>query len=124
VYRAVDLGSGQAVALKILTLDDPGAGERFEREARTLADLQHPHVVRYVDHGVTEEGELYLAMEWLDGESLAHRLGRGALSVEESVELASGVAGALAVAHAKQLVHRDIKPSNLFLPDGSPARVR
>jgi tetratricopeptide (TPR) repeat protein len=124
VYRAVDLATGKPVALKLLTLDDPRSQERFEQEARALADLEHPHIVGYVDHGVTEEGEPYLAMEWLEGESLAHRLARGPLTVGESVELGRAVAEALAATHGRGLVHRDIKPSNLFLAQGEIGGVR
>ncbi len=124
VYRAVDLTSGQTVALKILTLDDPRSRERFEQEARALADLIHPRVVRYVDHGLTEDGEPYLAMEWLEGESLADRLARGPLGVEDSIALGRGVAEALAAVHARGMVHRDIKPSNLFLAQGNAGSVR
>ncbi len=124
VYRAVDLASDQVVALKILAAEDPRSRERFEQEARALAGLTHPHVVRYVDHGMTEEGELYLAMEWLEGESLSRRLARGPLATEESVDLGRRVAEALGAAHARRLVHRDIKPSNLFLVDGRAGDVR
>ncbi len=124
VYRALDHASGQIVALKLLASEDPGGAQRFEQEARVLAGLQHPHVVRYVGHGITDEGEPFLAMEWLEGESLTRRLARGALELSESVAIALGVAKALAVAHAGGVVHRDIKPSNLFLVHGDPADVR
>jgi tetratricopeptide (TPR) repeat protein len=124
VYRAVDVASGEVVALKVLSNDDPRALERFGHEARALLHLSHPHVVRYVDHGVNEAGEAYLAMEWLEGESLSTRLARGALSVEESVGLARDVAAALAMAHERGIVHRDIKPSNLFLVGGRASDSR
>jgi serine/threonine protein kinase len=117
VYRARDLTSGEIVALK--QLDSVGAtdSERFSQEAAILADLAHPAIVRYIDHGVTVEGRPYLAMEWLEGEDLGSRLALGALTPAEAVDTIRRVAGALAVAHARGVIHRDIKPENLFLPD-------
>jgi serine/threonine protein kinase len=75
-------------------------------------------IVRYVAHGVTSAGELFLAMEWIDGEVLKTRLQRGSLTVTEAVTLATRVAEALGAAHARGVVHRDLKPSNLILPGG------
>ena len=124
VYRAVDRSTGHDVALKLLADEDARSLERFEQEAQALAGLVHPHVVRYVDHGRTEEGEAYLAMEWLEGESLATRLLRGPLRLREGIELGRAVADALAAAHARGVVHRDIKPSNLFLVEGRAEAVR
>jgi len=115
VYRARDRASGEVVAVKVLLESRASAAERFAREAAVLAGLDHPGIVRYWAHGVTDAGEPYLVMEWLDGENLAGRLGRGALSVDETLTLATQVAQALAAAHARGVVHRDLKPSNLFL---------
>ncbi|MBI2895592.1 MAG: protein kinase [Deltaproteobacteria bacterium] len=116
IYRARDRRSGCTVALKVLhDNDDP---HRFEREVRALAELDHPAVVRYVGHGTTEAGRLFLAMEWLEGEDLSARLGRGCLDVAETITLGSTIAGALGAAHARGIVHRDIKPPNLFLAGG------
>src|SRR6185436_8566385 len=86
VYRAYDRARGGMVALKIVTRRgaDP---ERFDHEARVLMDLSHPAIVRYVAHGRTEAGRLYLAMEWLEGEDLHLRLARGPLSVQGSIAL-------------------------------------
>src|SRR5579871_1187809 len=123
VYRASDrASSGAPVALKILAGEQNA--ERFGREARLLAELRHPGIVRYIDHGRTTDGKEYLAMEWLDGEDLGKRLGRTGLTAAESVALAVRVAEALGAAHARGIVHRDVKPSNLFLPGGDLARVR
>jgi serine/threonine protein kinase len=122
VYRARDIQTGEPVALKILA---HGGTERFLREGRVLAELSHPHIVRYLAHGTTETDEPYLAMEWLEGEDLARRLGRaGALPLADAVVLGRAVCLALAAAHARGVVHRDIKPSNLFLVDGAPSQVR
>src|SRR5579859_731019 len=121
VYRAIDRESGAPVALKLLTR---GGVDRFLREARVLAELAHPHIVRHVAHGVLPGGDPYLAMEWLDGEELSRRLQRGPLSVAESIVVARAVAEALGAAHARGVVHRDLKPANLFLVDGDVARLR
>jgi eukaryotic-like serine/threonine-protein kinase len=114
VYAARDLEQGTRVALKRVEVDDA----RFAREARVLAELAHPAIVRHVADGLSEDGARYLVMEWLEGENLAERLRRGPLSVEETLALGSRVADALGAAHAHGVVHRDIKPSNLFLPGG------
>jgi len=118
VYRALDRATGEIVALKVLVRDPLAHATRFAHEARALAELSHPHVVRYVAHGVADTGEPYLAMEWLEGEDLTARLARRGLSTAESLGLVSRVAGALAAAHALGIVHRDLKPSNVFLVKG------
>jgi tetratricopeptide (TPR) repeat protein len=124
VYGARDLVTGERVALKVLHDDRPGAADRFRQEAALLADLRHPAIVRYIDHGVTGDGGLYLAMEWLAGETLEQRLGRGPLGVLPTVQLARRVLDALAFAHGRGVVHRDLKPPNLLLLDGSLAGVK
>jgi tetratricopeptide (TPR) repeat protein len=121
VYRAIDRANGEAVAVKVL---HSGPTERFIREIRVLAALRHPGIVRYIADGKTAAGELWLAMEWLDGENLAQRLARTGLTAQESVDLARRVAEALGAAHERHVVHRDVKPSNLFLPDGDLERVK
>ncbi|KYF85735.1 protein kinase [Sorangium cellulosum] len=124
VYRALDRASGAVVALKLLHKVDARAQARFDREARALSRMDHPRIVRYATHGVAPTGEPYLAMEWLSGESLAARLSRQELRLDESVALVRAVADALGAAHARGIVHRDIKPSNLFLVDGVLDRVK
>lgn len=124
IYRATDAHSGQEVALKVLHDKSTAAAERFNKEAAALAALQHPAIVRYVDHGVTPQGEHYLAMEWLEGETLEERLSRGPLGIIETARLGQRVFEALAVAHAHGIVHRDIKPANLFLPGGDLGQLK
>lgn len=124
VYRARDRATGASVALKLLHLTGRLEVARFEREAELLAELAHPGLVRYVAHGRAASGQPFLAMEWLDGEDLGQRLGRGPLAVDEAVALGWRAAEALAVVHARGVVHRDLKPTNLFLVDGAAAQVK
>jgi serine/threonine protein kinase/tetratricopeptide (TPR) repeat protein len=124
VYRAIDLSSGIPVALKVLRSASADASQRFTREVRILSQLRHPGIVRYIADGRTEGDEMWLAMEWLDGEGLNTRLVRGGLTAGESVELVRRVAEALGAAHEKGVIHRDLKPSNLFLCGGDLERVK
>lgn len=124
VFRALDRARGAPAAVKVLRTDGQEAVGRFAREAEILGELSHPGVVRYVAHGVTPDGDLFLAMEWLEGESLGERLAREGLTVREAVALVAAVAEAAGAAHARGLVHRDIKPSNIFLVDGAIERVK
>ncbi len=118
VYRAQDVELGRVVAVKVLSrieLDEQ-ALERFDRERRAMGALSwHPHIVVVHDSGRTAEGEPYLAMEYLEGGSLADDLSaRGALAWDEAVALIIEVAGALQVAHDAGLLHRDLKPANIM----------
>src|SRR5579871_4829348 len=124
VYRALDRQSGDEVALKVMVAANQAQADRFGREAEVLAELSHAAIVRYVAHGRSGLGQLYLAMEWLDGEDLATRLGRRGLSVEETVQLGARVADALSIAHERGVIHRDVKPANLFLPLGRIDEVK
>jgi serine/threonine protein kinase/tetratricopeptide (TPR) repeat protein len=119
VLRALDRKTGTTVAVKILRdeLTSPAAKQRFCREGATLAELRHPGIVAHLDHGVTDDGSPYLVMEWVQGESLEHRLERGPLEEAELLALLRETAAALAVAHRRGIVHRDLKPSNLLLRD-------
>ncbi|HEX2571284.1 MAG TPA: protein kinase [Polyangia bacterium] len=124
VYRARERGTGATVALKVLRGGGREDELRLAREARLLADLDHPSVVRYLGQGLTSSGEFYLVMEWLEGENLDQRLTRSGLSMEESLTMARHVAEALGAAHARGFVHRDIKPANVFLVGGRVDDVR
>ncbi|HEY4120753.1 MAG TPA: serine/threonine-protein kinase, partial [Byssovorax sp.] len=130
VYRARDAADGRLVALKLLRARvgegdaDDAEATRFDREARVLAGLAHPGIVGYLAHGTASTRQPFLAMEWLEGESLSARLRRGALSLVEAVSVARQVTAALAVAHRLGVVHRDVKPANLHLVDGSLDRVK
>jgi eukaryotic-like serine/threonine-protein kinase len=128
VYRARDRQSGEAVAIKVLHAGDAYGAARFMREgeifAKLLAPVHHPGIVRYVAHGASARGALYLATEWLEGEDLAIRLRHGALTIEETVTLVARTAEALAAAHAHGIVHRNLKPSGLFLVDRDVTRIK
>ena len=124
VYRARDETTGQTVAVKILIQTEARFIDRFRQEAEVLAKLSHPGIVRYVAHGMTRTGIMYIAMEWLQGEDLASRILREPLTFEESLLLVRRIADALGCVHEYGIVHRDIKPSNLFLPDYAIERVK
>jgi eukaryotic-like serine/threonine-protein kinase len=124
VFRGRDRGSNEAVAVKVIAGGREHRTGRFAREVELLAELSHPGIVRYITHGATARGELFLVMEWLDGEDLKTRLERRLLTMGEAVTLATRVAEALGAAHARGIVHRDLKPSNLFLPGGRIEQVR
>lgn len=122
VYRARDRYSGDFIALKLLHPGLAGLsdGERFTREAQVLAQLHHPGIVCYVAHGQAADGQLFLAMQWLEGEDLAQRLQRqGPLPLGECLRLLSRVAAALAAAHQQGIIHRDrTHKAKIWLPRG------
>ena len=121
VYRATDTTLGRDVAIKVLPLEvaqDPERLARFEREAKLLASLNHPNIAAIygLEHA---DGKPFLALELVEGEDLKERLARGAIPVDEALEIARQIAEALEEAHAKGIVHRDLKPANVKLtPDG------
>lgn len=120
VYKAIDTRLNRTVALKVLPAhfsDDPERRYRFDREAQTIAALNHPHICTLYDVG--REGDVsFLVMEYLDGETLAARLSRGALPLAEALTIAIAVADALEKAHAHGVIHRDLKPGNIMLTPG------
>jgi serine/threonine protein kinase/Tol biopolymer transport system component len=121
VFRACDTRLDRQVAIKVLSSERntaPGARERFEREARAISRLSHPRICTVHDVGVAvlEGADVpYLVMELLDGETLAARIVRGPLSIEQSLGYAIDIADALIAAHAQGIVHRDLKPANVML---------
>jgi serine/threonine protein kinase len=120
VYRAKDTRLDRTVAIKILPAhlsDNPEFKQRFEREARTVSSLNHPHICHLYDVG-SQDGADYLVMEFLDGETLAERLRRGALPFPELLKIGIEVAEALEIAHRAGIVHRDLKPGNIMLTKG------
>ncbi|HET6331480.1 MAG TPA: protein kinase [Holophagaceae bacterium] len=120
VYRAMDSSLERIVALKRIRsgLPDEETRERFRREAMALAQLNHSGICQVYELSDTEFGT-FIALEWVEGETLADLLGRGALPWREAARLVRQVAEALAAAHAKGLVHRDLKPTNIMVtPDG------
>jgi tetratricopeptide (TPR) repeat protein len=123
VYVANDTLLGKPVALKVLAPGGEVHAERFTIESEVLSEIRHPAVVKYVAHGVSD-GRAYLAMEWLEGESLAKRLAGRGLTLGESLTLGIRVVEALAELHRRGIVHRDLKPGNLFLVDGDPSLVK
>jgi serine/threonine protein kinase/Tol biopolymer transport system component len=117
VYRARDTRLGRTVAIKVLPVHltaDERARERFEREARAISSLSHPHICALYDVGRHEETD-YLVMEYLEGETLATRLVRGALPFDEALRSAIEIADALDRAHREGIVHRDLKPGNVMM---------
>jgi serine/threonine protein kinase/tetratricopeptide (TPR) repeat protein len=116
VYAAHDERLERTVALKMMSslADDETARRRFWREARAAASVNHPNICQLYEIG-EDAGELFIAMELLEGEALSERLRRGPLSVSETVPIGLGVLAALSALHARGIVHRDLKPSNVFL---------
>jgi len=124
VHRALDLVTGEKVAVKISSSFGSQLGERFMQETAFLAELAHPAIVRYIAHGRTRRGEHYLVMEWLEGETLEDRLVVRSVSLAETLHLAGRIGEALAAAHGHGIIHRDIKPANIFLPGRDISRIK
>src|ERR1700720_847423 len=122
VYRARDTRLERTVAIKILPAQlsaDPGRKQRFEREAKSISGLNHPHICVLHDVG-HQDGMDYLVMECVEGETLAKRLEKGPLQLDQALKYGEQIADALDKAHRSGVVHRDLKPGNIMLtPTGA-----
>src|SRR5215475_7852051 len=125
VYQATDSQLGRSVAIKFLPeafSHDSERVARFEREARVLASLNHPNIAAI--HGLEESGERkFLVMELVGGETLAERIKRGPIPVDESLGIAKQICEALEAAHEKGIIHRDLKPANVKITPESEVKV-
>ena len=120
VYRALDTRLDRTVAIKVLAShlsSSPELKQRMEREARAISSLNHPHICHLYDIG-SQDGTDYLVMEFLEGETLAERIRKGAVPLNEIMKIGIAVGEALAVAHRQGIVHRDLKPGNIMLTKG------
>src|SRR6476661_6508533 len=126
VYRAFDAVLERRVAVKLMHREiaaDTDQLERFRREARSVAQLSHPHIVGVIDAG-EEDGRPYIVFEYVEGETLKDRIRRmGRLPVDEAIAYAIEIARALSAAHARHIVHRDVKPQNVLIDEEGSAKV-
>src|SRR5512136_2574522 len=126
VYKAEDTRLRRTVALKFLPPDltrDPEAKERFIHEAQAASALQHSNICVVYDIDETPDGQMFISMEYLDGETLKKKIERGPLKIEEAIDVAIQVAQGLTKAHEHGIVHRDIKPANIMITTDGVAKI-
>jgi serine/threonine protein kinase len=126
VYQARQIELDRLVAIKLLPLEvsvDKDFADRFRREARAMAKLNHPNIISVHDFGTTSEGHLYFAMEYVEGANLAEIIHRVGLDSDQALSVAEQVCAALSYAHDKGIVHRDIKPANVMIDPDSHVKV-
>jgi serine/threonine-protein kinase len=126
LYQAEDIELGRTVALKFLPPQwslDAAFKKRFRQEARAVAALDHPNVCAIYEVGETDEGQLFIAMAYYEGETVREKIARGPLAVEDAVDLAEQAASGLAAAHGAGLIHRDIKPANLMVTEEGVLKI-
>lgn len=127
VYKAIDQRSGDTVALKVLHRDisgDERTVRRFFSEARVLASLTHPNIIRLYDFGRTSDGLLYIAMELLSGKPADDLIRLNELTLEDALQIIDQTASALAEAHLQGVIHRDLKPANIFMDKAEDGTLR
>jgi serine/threonine protein kinase len=123
VYGAMEPATGKRAAIKVLAPQfcrDAQTVARFEQEAHVVNEVHHPNIVEMYGVGELADGRKYLAMEWLEGESLSDRIDRGAIPAKEAIEILDGICDALQRVHERGVVHRDIKSDNVFLSGARP----
>lgn len=126
VYKAEDLNLERLVAIKVLPpqiVDSEIEAARFRREAKAAAALNHSNIATIYDFGQTDEGQMYIVMEFVRGETLSDRIKRNSVTVDEAVRMAIEIAQGLGAAHTAGVVHRDVKPSNIIVTDEGHAKI-
>ncbi len=126
VYKARQTSLDRVVAIKLLPLEvsvDQAFADRFRREARAMAKLNHPHIITVFDFGQTAEGHLFFVMEFVEGANLADIIHQVGLAPDQALSLAGKVCAALAYAHGKGVIHRDIKPANVMVDAENQVKV-